>query len=82
MVISSNVCIRNDDVREGAGVDYSITHYGMPGDTVHFLNRDGNPKELMVEEDVNGVSWYQVGFPDSGAYGWVRRDFVRQTECR
>jgi hypothetical protein len=70
------------NVREGSGVNYETIHYGMPGDSVDFLNRDGNPKEIMVEEDANGVKWYQIGFPESSAYGWVRRDFVRQTECR
>lgn len=41
------------NIREGAGVNYETMHYGMPGDSVEFLNRDGNPKELMVEEEVN-----------------------------
>ena len=70
------------NLRKGPGTNYAIAHYGLRGDKVDFLNRDGDPKELMVEDDTNDVRWYQVGFRESGAYGWVRRDFVRQDECR
>ncbi len=70
------------NLRQGPGTNYAIAHYGLPGDMVDFLNRDGDPKELLVEDDTDGVRWYQVGFRESGAYGWVRRGFVRQDECR
>ncbi len=70
------------NVRAGAGLGYTTIHYGMPGDTVDFLSQYRNPSELMVVDDNNGVSWYQIGFPESRAYGWVRHDFVRQTQCR
>jgi uncharacterized protein YgiM (DUF1202 family) len=70
------------NLREGPGKDYAIAHYGMSGDMVDFLNEAGNPQVLMVADNEDGTRWYQVGFRESGAYGWVRGNFVRQHECR
>jgi hypothetical protein len=70
------------NLREGPGTDSAIVHYGIPGDMVDFLNEGGNPRALMVADDADGVRWYQVGVRESGAYGWVKGNFVRQDECR
>jgi hypothetical protein len=70
------------NLREGPGTDAAIVHYGLPGDSVDFLNEGGNPRTLMVSDDGDGVRWYQVGFRDTGAYGWVKGNFIKQDECR
>lgn len=47
-----------------------------------YLN--GNPRDWMSAQDGQGFTWYQVGFPSSRAYGWVRGDFVSlpPAQCR
>jgi SH3-like domain-containing protein len=72
------------NLREGPGTNYAIRHYGRAGDWVDFLSSNGDPNEWLREQDKNGSTWYQVGFPKSRAYGWVRADFVQlpPVECR
>ena len=72
------------NLREGPGTGYGARHYGLPGDRVDFLSLNGNPNRWMSRKDSAGQIWYQVGFPSSHAYGWVRADFVQlpPTECR
>lgn len=72
------------NLREGPGTNYAIRHYGRAGDRVDFLSSHGDPNKWLMGQDQNGSTWYQVGFPKSRAYGWVRADFVRlpPVECR
>lgn len=72
------------NLREGPGTRFKIRHYGLKGDTVDFLRQNGDPNTWMQEADASGNIWYQVGFPKSRAYGWVREDFVQipPVECR
>jgi hypothetical protein len=74
------------NVREGPGLGYEARHYGVDGDYVDILraSRGGDPNEWAAAEDRSGYIWYQVGFPASRAYGWVREDFLvlPPTECR
>jgi hypothetical protein len=72
------------NLREGPGTTYKAVHYGLSGNKVDFLSQNGNPKKWMSRKDSSGKVWYQVGFPTSRAYGWVRADFVQlpPVECR
>ncbi|MEB3357660.1 MAG: hypothetical protein VKK04_13105 [Synechococcales bacterium] len=72
------------NVREGPGTNFEARHYGLSNDWVDILNRNGNPNNWMSAQDGTGYTWYQVGFPASRAYGWVREDFVAlpPVECR
>lgn len=72
------------NVRQGPGTNYEAQHYGLRNDWVDILNRNGNPNEWMYAGDDRGYTWYQIGFPTSRAYGWVREDFVQlpPAECR
>lgn len=72
------------NVREGPGTNFSAQHYGLTNDWVDILNRNGNPSNWMSAQDGQGFTWYQVGFPSSRAYGWVRSDFVSipPAQCR
>ncbi len=55
------------NVRIGPGKHHRIKHYGLNGDNVSVL-KSGS--------DNTGFTWYEVKFPDSGATGWVREDFL------
>ena len=72
------------NIRHGPGTVYEAEHYGVVNDWVDILNRDGNPNVWMSGEDNEGYDWYQIGFPKSRAYGWVRGDFLQfpPDECR
>ena len=72
------------NVRHGPGTVYEAQHYGLVNDWVDILNLDGNPNIWMSGQDNNGYTWYQIGFPSSRAYGWVREDFLSfpPSECR
>ncbi|MGK7890916.1 MAG: hypothetical protein AB4042_16420 [Leptolyngbyaceae cyanobacterium] len=72
------------NVRQGPGTNYTAQHYGIRGDWIDILNRNGNSNVWMFAEDDRGDTWYQIGFPASRAYGWVREDFVHlpPAECR
>ena len=72
------------NVRHGPGTVYAAEHYGLVNDWVDILNQNGNPNAWMSGQDNDGYSWYQVGFPESRAYGWVREDFLifPPEECR
>lgn len=85
---STSLIAREQDarinVRHGPGTVYDVEHYGLVNDWVDILNRNGNPNVWMSGQDKDGYSWYQIGFPESRAYGWVREDFLRfpPEECR
>ncbi|NEQ99300.1 MAG: SH3 domain-containing protein [Cyanothece sp. SIO2G6] len=72
------------NVREGPGNNHGVRHYGLRNDWIDILNRNGNPNEWMYAGDERGYTWYQIGFPASRAYGWVREEFVQlpPAECR
>lgn len=72
------------NIRQGPGTGYEAQHYGIEGDWIDILNRNGNPDWWMDAEDNQGYIWYQIGFSSSRAYGWVREDFVElpPIECR
>lgn len=68
------------NLRSGPGTDFPEKGYGLVGDRVHILRRTGgSPKDTAYVER-RGSGWYRVGFPKSGARGWVRQDFVN-LEC-
>lgn len=62
-------------LRSGAGSNYRSLGYGLVGDRVQVLTL--SPPELDYEEDSQGRVWYRIGFPRSGAKGWIRKDFLR-----
>lgn len=69
------------NLRSGPGTNYQQEGYGLVGDRVHILrNNGGTAQDLAIAEDSQGSSWYKVGFPESGARGWIRRDFI-SPEC-
>jgi hypothetical protein len=57
------------NVRKKPGVQAEILHYGVPSDRVTLINSS---------YDAAGAIWYEAKFPDSGAQGWVRGDFVQR----
>ncbi|MCT7950999.1 SH3 domain-containing protein [Ancylothrix sp. C2] len=68
------------NVREGPGRQYRSPHYGVVGDEVIIL-QGGSREGFAIEEDRNSMLWVKVEFPNSGARGWVRRDFVSRISC-
>ncbi|HIK28420.1 MAG: SH3 domain-containing protein [Oscillatoriaceae bacterium SKW80] len=70
------------NVREGAGLNYRVLHYGISGDRVMLLREtaNGDPEKLAVRTDKQGYNWYRVGFPKTRATGWVRGDLL-EPEC-
>ncbi len=62
-------------LRSGAGSNYRSLGYGLVGDRVQVLTL--SPPELDYQEDSQGRVWYRVGFPRSGAKGWIRADLLR-----
>ncbi|NJO40441.1 MAG: hypothetical protein HC769_16840 [Cyanobacteria bacterium CRU_2_1] len=55
------------NIRDGASTTADIQHIGYSWDRIELLDR-------TIGDD--GVYWYQIQFPESGAMGWVRGDFV------
>ena len=69
------------NLRSGPSTNYQGQGYGLVGDSVHILRRSGGtPQDLAAAKDTQGSTWYRVGFPESGARGWIRQDFIR-AEC-
>ncbi len=69
------------NLRSGPGTNYQQNGYGLVGDSVHILQKPGGtPRDLAFAKDRQGATWYRVGFPKSGARGWVRQDFMTP-EC-
>lgn len=62
-------------LRSGPGTDYRDLGYGLVGDRVYVLASP--PPNIDYETDRNGYGWYRVGFPGSGAEGWIRADLLR-----
>lgn len=56
------------NVRDGPGMNFYNRHYGLPGDQVRIIS---------YQNGTDGFVWYQVEFPNSGAKGWIRNDFIR-----
>uniref|UniRef100_A0A0C1R0Y9 SH3b domain-containing protein n=1 Tax=Tolypothrix bouteillei VB521301 TaxID=1479485 RepID=A0A0C1R0Y9_9CYAN len=68
------------NLRSGPGTNFPDKGYGLVGDRVHILREvGGSPRDLATVERQGSV-WYRVGFPKSGARGWVREDFI-SPEC-
>lgn len=55
------------NIRAGASTASEIRHSGYSGDQVEIVNQ-------VSGED--GYRWYSIRFPQSGATGWVRGDFI------
>ena len=64
------------NLRSGPGTDRTIAGYGVPGDLVHILG--SRPPEPDASKDSQGFLWYRVGFPHSGAVGWMRSDLLER----
>lgn len=62
-------------LRSGPGSNYQSLGYGLVGDHVQILTRIA--PEIDTRKDSQGNLWYRVGFPSSGAKGWIREDFLR-----
>jgi hypothetical protein len=69
------------NLRSGPGTNFQQQGYGLVGDRVHILRKPGSrdPQNLAVAEN-QGAIWYKVGFPISGARGWIHGDFL-SPEC-
>ncbi len=70
------------NLRSGPSANYQKQGYGLVGDRVHLLRSipNGDANTLAVNQDRQGFDWYRVGFPKSGARGWIRADFL-MPEC-
>jgi Bacterial SH3 domain len=55
------------NIRAGVGTSSEILHLGYAGDRVEILNQVSG---------TDGYRWYNIRFPQSGATGWVRGDFI------
>jgi hypothetical protein len=55
------------NIRAGVGTSAEILHLGYAGDRVEILNQVSGG---------DGYRWYNIRFPQSGATGWVRGDFI------
>ena len=66
------------NLRSGAGTNHRYLGYGLVGDNVYVLTN--RPPEFDYEFDNRGYGWIRVGFPVSGARGWIREDFLN-VEC-
>lgn len=66
-------------LRSGPGTNYPSRGYGLAGDLVYLLTEVG-PPEVDMAPDNQGNTWFRVGFPSSGAIGWMREDFL-STYC-
>ncbi|MGG6295601.1 SH3 domain-containing protein [Leptolyngbya sp. AN02str] len=65
---SSNARI---NVRSQPTINSSAPHYGLVGDRVQILR-------CVQDTDTRGsdLNWCNVRFPNSGATGWIRSDFI------
>ncbi|MUG91137.1 hypothetical protein F7734_00915 [Scytonema sp. UIC 10036] len=45
-------------------------------DRVHILRKAGDIPEHLAAVERRGFVWYRVGFPKSGARGWICEDFI------
>ncbi len=63
------------NLRSGPGTNYRNLGYGLVGDFVYILS--SLPPEADFKKDQQGYLWYRVGFPKSGAVGWIRQDFLK-----
>jgi hypothetical protein len=55
------------NIRAGVGTSAEVLHLGYGGDRVEVLNQVSGG---------DGFRWYNIRFPQSGATGWVRGDFI------
>ncbi|WP_204104696.1 MULTISPECIES: SH3 domain-containing protein [Spirulina sp. CCY15215] len=62
-------------LRANPGTNSRSLGYGLVGDRIYVLTL--SPPELDYATDRQGYTWYRVGFPGSGAKGWIREDFLR-----
>lgn len=62
------------NVRTGPGMTHTAQHYGLPGDRVTLLESAFEP----CNSPLSCREWHRVRFPQSGAVGWVRGDFLVQ----
>lgn len=67
------------NLRSGPGTYFESEGYGLVGDNVYILSK--MPPEADYAEDRQGNLWYRVGFPRSGASGWIREDFLKRLHC-
>ena len=68
------------NLRSGAGTNFPQKGYVLVGQTVQLL-RDGDSPDYLKDTDGQGNLWYGIEYPESGAQGWVRQDFVSDIEC-
>jgi len=64
------------NLRSGPGTNFKSLGYGLVGDYIYILAT--NPPEADYAKDRQGYFWYRVGFPRSGAQGWIREDFLKK----
>jgi hypothetical protein len=59
------------NVRSGPTINSSTPHYGVVGDRVQIIR-------CVQDTDTRGsdLNWCNVRFPNSGATGWIRSDFI------
>lgn len=62
------------NIRSGPGIEHRSLHYGVVGDRVEILD-----SQRENSSDIYSLRWHQVRFIESGAVGWVRGNFLIQT---
>ena len=60
------------NLRATPSVSSKLLGYGVAGDRVQVIQQ-------AASADGDRKTWYQVQFPNSGAVGWIREDFMRLT---
>ncbi len=63
------------NIRSGPGIEHRSLHYGVVGDRVEILD-----SQRENTSDIYSRRWHRVRFVESGAVGWIRGDFLIQTQ--
>jgi hypothetical protein len=69
-ILTTNDTNAQVNVRATPSVTSKLLGYGRVGDRVIVIKQ-------AASADGDRYTWYQVRFPNSGAIGWIREDFIR-----
>lgn len=68
VVLTANEANARINLREAPSAIGKYLGYGLVGDRVQAID----------QTTADGYTWYKVQFPNSGAQGWIRGDFISQ----